>query len=152
MLKRIYWRWQLKDGDRRQWSDKNWRIWCQGSLRPVRPSSEWKCPLKMWQRSNIWGYKSKVYGWRKELTPWDTVLLEKLIGRKTVKKFPAIYGTRRFITAFTKTGLMSLSSTFQSMTTHPNSCKSISILSSHLRLVLPSGLLPSGFPTKTLLE
>jgi hypothetical protein len=35
------------------------------------------------------------------LTPRSTVLLEKLTGFQLVKKFPAFYGTRRFITAFT---------------------------------------------------
>ena len=36
------------------------------------------------------------------LTPWSRVLLEKLTGSQLVKKFPAFYGTRRFITAFTR--------------------------------------------------
>jgi len=36
------------------------------------------------------------------LTPRSSVLLEKLTCFQLVKKFSAIYGTRRFITAFTK--------------------------------------------------
>ena len=35
------------------------------------------------------------------LTPWSRVLLQKLTGLQLVKKFPAFYGTRRFITAVT---------------------------------------------------
>ena len=38
----------------------------------------------------------------------------------------------------------------QSLESLPTSLKSILILSSHLRLGLPKGLLLSGFPTKTL--
>jgi len=34
-------------------------------------------------------------------TPWIRALLEKLTGSQLVKKFPAFYGTRRFITALT---------------------------------------------------
>ena len=34
------------------------------------------------------------------LTPWSRILLEKLTGSQLVKKLPAFYGTRRFVTAF----------------------------------------------------
>ena len=86
------------------------------------------------------------------LTPWCRVLLEKLTGLQLVKKFPAFHGTRRFITALTSVRQLSLSwaSPIQSIYPHPISWRSIIILSTHLRLVLPSGLFPSGFPTKTL--
>jgi hypothetical protein len=43
------------------------------------------------------------------LTPWSRVLLEKLTGLQLVKKFPAFYGTRRFITALTSARHLSLS-------------------------------------------
>jgi len=42
-------------------------------------------------------------------TPWSRVLLEKLTGLQIVKKFPAFYGTRRFITALTSARHLSLS-------------------------------------------
>jgi len=42
------------------------------------------------------------------LTPWSRVFLEKLIGSELVKKLPAIYGTRRFITAFSSARHLSL--------------------------------------------
>ena len=86
------------------------------------------------------------------LTPWCRVLLEKLTGLQIFKKFPAFHGTRRFITALTSFLQLSLSwaSPIQSIYPHPNSCRSILILSTHLRLGLHSGLLPSGFPTKIL--
>ena len=86
------------------------------------------------------------------LTPWCRVLLEKLTGLQLVKKFPAFHGTRRFITALTSVRQLSLywASPIQSIYPHPTSWRSILILSTHLRLGLPSGLLPSGFLTKTL--
>ena len=43
------------------------------------------------------------------LTPWSRVLLEKLTGFQLVKKFPAFYEKRMFITAFTSARHMSLS-------------------------------------------
>ena len=45
----------------------------------------------------------------KFVTPWSRVLLEKLTGFQPVKKFPAFYGNRRFITAFTSARHLSLS-------------------------------------------
>ena len=46
--------------------------------------------------------------------------------------------------------VLSWDTAMQSIPPHPTSWRSILILSSHLRLGLPSGLFPSGFPTKTL--
>ena len=86
------------------------------------------------------------------LTPWCRVVLEKLTGLQLVKKFPAFHGTRRFITALTSVHHLFLSwaSPIQSIYPHPTSWRSSLILSTHLRLGLPSGLLPSGFPSKTI--
>ena len=86
------------------------------------------------------------------LTPWSRVLLKKLTGLQLVKKFPAFHGTRRFITALTSVRHLSLSwaSPIQSIYPHPTSWRSVLMLSTHLRLGLLSGLLPSDFPTKTL--
>jgi hypothetical protein len=44
-----------------------------------------------------------------ELTPWSKVLLEKLKCPKLLKKFPAFFGTRRFITVYTRARHLSLS-------------------------------------------
>ena len=86
------------------------------------------------------------------LTPWCRVLLEKLSGLQVVKKFLAFHGNRRFITALTSVRHLSLSwaNPIQSIYPHPTSWRSFLILSTHLRLGLPIGLLPSGFPTKNL--
>ena len=74
------------------------------------------------------------------------------ISRNPKVHYRAFHGTRRFITALSSVRHLSLSwaRPIQSVYPHPTSCRSILILSTHLRLGLPSGLLPSGFPTKTL--
>ena len=68
------------------------------------------------------------------------------------QEIPPICGSRSFITAFTSARHLSLSwaSSIQFIPTHSTSWRSILILSSHLRLGLPRGLFPSGFPSKTL--
>ena len=56
-------------------------------------------------------------------TPWSRILLEKLTGSQLVKKFPAFYGTRKFITVFTSARHLSLpwASSIQSIPSHPTS-------------------------------
>ena len=68
------------------------------------------------------------------LTPWSRVLLEKLTGSQLVQKFPAFYGTQRFIIAFTSACHLSLSWArwIQSMPPHPTSWRFILILSSQV--------------------
>jgi len=86
------------------------------------------------------------------LNPLSRVLLENLNGSELLKKFPAFYGTRRFITAFTSARHLSLSlaRSIQPMPPHPTSWEI------HLNIILPSTPGPSkcfftsGSPTKTL--
>ena len=68
----------------------------------------------------------------------------KANGSQPVKKFPAFYGTRRFVTAARH---LSLS---WARTIIPTSWKVTSILTSSLSLYPSCGLFPSGFPTETL--
>ena len=92
------------------------------------------------------------FTWPYLLTPWCRVLLEKLTSLQIVKKLAAFHGTRRFINALTSVRHLSLflASPIQSIYPHPTSWRSVLILSTHLRLGLPCGPLPSVFPTKTL--
>ena len=86
------------------------------------------------------------------LTSWSRVLLQKLTGSAAIQEIPRIFGTRRFLTVLTSARHLSLSwaNSIQSPQPPQTSWRSILILSSHLRLGLPIGLLPSGFTTRTL--
>ena len=76
------------------------------------------------------------------LVPWSRVLLEKLTGSQLFKKFPAFYGTRRFIIALTSARHLSLSwaSSIQSIPLHPTSWTTTNFhsqsYSMHKRLLL----------------
>jgi hypothetical protein len=65
----------------------------------------------------------------------EQILLDKVTGSQLVKKLPAFYGTRRFITAFTRTRHLSLfwARSIQFMPPYSTSWKSILILSSPSR-------------------
>jgi len=82
------------------------------------------------------------------LTPWSTVLLEKLTRSQLVKKFPKFDGTRKVHYRIYKCPppVPTLSQIKPIHTPHPTSWRSILILSPHLHLGLPSGLLPSAKP------
>jgi hypothetical protein len=43
------------------------------------------------------------------ITPCSRILLERLTGSELVKKFPVLYGTQMFVTAFTSARHLSLS-------------------------------------------
>ena len=87
-----------------------------------------------------------------EITPRSRFFPEKLTGPQLVKKFSAFYGTRRFITAFTsaRPPVHILSQINSVHASPPTSWRHVVILSSLLRLGLPSCLFPSNLPTKTL--
>jgi hypothetical protein len=69
-----------------------------------------------------------------------------------IQEFPTFYGTRMFITVFTRTLQCSLFlvRSLLSIPPHTITVGSILILSTHLRLGFPCGLFPSGFPTNIL--
>jgi hypothetical protein len=87
----------------------------------------------------------------KLLSPWSRVLLEKASVTQLFKNSPR-YGTRRFITVFTAAlhWYLSWARSIHSIPPNHISLRSILIVSSHLRLRLPSCFFPSGFPTKTM--
>ena len=103
--------------------------------------------VKLWRHTSIYSVVAKCTCL---LNPRSTVLLQKLTGSQLVKKFPAFYGNRRFITAFTTARRLSLSSAWSIQSTPTFHFLKLLILSFNPCPGLPSGIFPSGFPTKTL--
>ena len=95
---------------------------------------QWKAQAVSHVRAHATRYFSTISCTYTLITPWSRILLEKLTGIQLVKKFPAFYGTRRFITAFISARHLSLScaSSIQSTPPHPTSSRSI------LNIALPS--------------
>src|SRR5215469_5322814 len=85
------------------------------------------------------------------LTPWSGVLLEKLTGSVASQEIPRILWNPKFYDRIHKCPpSVPILSQLHPVSTPPTSSRSFLILSSHLRLGLPNGLFPSGFPTITL--
>jgi hypothetical protein len=72
----------------------------------------------LWCRHKPWDILRWSFLLNPQLTQCSRVLTQKLTGPQLLKKFPAFYGTRRFITAFTRARHLSLSCArlIQSMT------------------------------------
>ena len=84
------------------------------------------------------------------LIPWSRVLPEQLTVPQLVKKFPAVYGTQRFIAAFRRAQhlFLMLSHSNAVYSPHPTFLRFILILCFHLCLGLTSNILLMGFSTK----
>jgi hypothetical protein len=91
-------------------------------------------------------HTNPYFAWSSNQSLMSRVLLQKLIVALLMKRVPASYGTRTFITVFTKANHWSLFRTrlIESTLSQSISLRSVLILFSHLCL----GRFPSGFQTK----
>ena len=85
------------------------------------------------------------------LIPLSRVLLEKLTGSAASQEMPrTLWNPKVHHRIHKYPPSVPILSQLHPVSTPPTSRRSILILSSHLRLGLPNGLFPSGFPTRTL--
>jgi hypothetical protein len=78
----------------RKYSSRDYRIWRKSNMITVRSLCWFSLKQSYVPPSDVRTTSVNNY-------PWSRVL-EKLTGRHLVKKFPVFYGTRGFITAFTR--------------------------------------------------
>ena len=108
---------EIRSPDRAVRSESLYRLSCPGPLDIVYP---WYVKsTSLWFTIKLLAYLLTYFTYL--LTPCSRVLLDKLSGFKLVKKFPAFYLTRMFITSFTSARYLSLSlaSLIQSLTHIP---------------------------------
>jgi hypothetical protein len=134
------------------WATKSWKLWRNARISHRTSAVEITRILPITQRTLVSGYMLTEPFCSLKPTSWCSTLPEKPPTVQLLKKFPAIYGIRWFITVFTRVHHWSLSSARSNHSTPSNlfTLRSILILSTYLRLGILNGLFPSGFPSNIL--
>ena len=102
--------------------EDSYRVWCVWVWWWILHNEEALVHWGLLRHGKIKGLQSKLtYLITYLLNPWNRVLPEKLTDLQLVKKYPVFYGTRRFITVFTRSRYLFLSwaSSIQSIPSHP---------------------------------
>jgi len=127
----------------------------------ILAASQCRCTINticcIYSIATLWWWMVNLFETCRELftyllTARSRVLLEKLTGSAASQEILRILWNPKahYLTHKCSPPLPILSQLHPVPTTPPTSWRSVLMLSYHLRLGLPSGLLPSGFPTRTL--